>query len=140
LACVAETKGKRTSKEADEKMEKATKLLGDYEREHLIQNKDLTKDKERENTFLKRMDGAKSKDQSRSAFLSGFKAASQSKVRLAPVVITHTNTNPKKDEDNFQDKTTFRVDFILQESLPRTDTNTEVVPRECRLVMVVFVI
>ncbi|KAH9979610.1 hypothetical protein BGW80DRAFT_1455295 [Lactifluus volemus] len=60
------------------------------------------------------MDGAKSKDQSRSAFFSGFKAASQS----------------KKDEDNFQDKTTFRVDFILQESLPHTNTNTEVVPQE----------
>jgi hypothetical protein len=137
LDCIAETKGKRTSKEADKKLEDATKLLGDYEREYLFNNEDPTKYEEREMTFLKRMDEAKSKDQSRSAALSGLKAVSHSKVRLALVVLTHADTDPKKYEP--QDKTKFRVDFFLQESLPSTATNIAVVTRECRLVIVVSV-
>jgi hypothetical protein len=113
LDCVAETKGKRTSKEADKKLKDATKLLGDYERKYLFNNEDPTEYELQGKTFLKRMDEAKSKDQSRSAFLSGLKAVYHSKVRLAPVVLTQTKIDPKKHEDELQDEAKFRVDFFL---------------------------
>jgi hypothetical protein len=143
LDSVAETNEKRTSKEADEILENAIKSLGDYKRRYLSNNEARDPEREREKMFLKRMDDAKSKDQSRSGLLSVLKAVSHSKVRLTPVVLTHTNTDPKKHEDELEDKKTFLVEFFLQESLPSADTNTTLVPRvtrEIRLAIVVSVI
>jgi hypothetical protein len=88
LSCAADAKGK-TSKEADQKMKEATKLLGDYERKYHLKDQDPTEYIKQDNTLLKMMDEARSKDKSSSTMLSKLKERFHSKVRLAPVDLLH---------------------------------------------------
>jgi hypothetical protein len=116
LDSIAQTEGKTTSEVADEKLDKATEKLGEYERKYCFKE-GSTEYKTRDETFLKRMEKAKSKDKSRSSPLSKLKAVFQ------------------------KDEPTFSVDFRLQESCLQkslistgtatgSDTDT-IVRREC---------
>jgi hypothetical protein len=82
LSCAADAKGK-TSKEADEKFQEATELLGDYDRK--LKGQNPAENGKWDSTVFKRMEEAKSKDKSSSTMLSKLKVMFHSKVRLVPV-------------------------------------------------------
>jgi hypothetical protein len=88
LSFAADAKGK-TSKEADEKFQEATELLGDYERKSLLKGQNPSENGRRDSTVFKRMEEAKSKDKSSSTMLSKLKEKFHSKVRLVPVDLLH---------------------------------------------------
>jgi hypothetical protein len=129
LSCAAEANGK-ISKEADEKFQKATDLLGDYERNCYFKNEDPTVYEKNDRTVIKRMGAAKSEDKSSSTILSKLKEKFHSKVRVAPVSLPHTNTDPQIHEDESSVPTAV-VEFHLLES--PTDKEPTIVERECWL-------
>ena len=135
MNCAADAKGK-TSKEADEKFQEATELLGDYERKSRCKDQNPADNGKWDVTVFKRMEEAKSKDKSSSTMLSKLKEKFHLKVRLVLYLLTYciTNTDPKTHEEQSQEPTTV-VKFLLRES--PTDINPTVVHRECRLVVIV---
>jgi hypothetical protein len=88
LNCAADAKGK-TSKEADEKFQEATELLGDYERKSRCKDQNPADNGKWDATVFKRMEEAKSKDKSSSTMLSKLKEKFHLKVRLVPVDLLH---------------------------------------------------
>jgi hypothetical protein len=123
LSCAAETKGK-TTKEADQKMEEATKLLDNYERKYLFRDEDPTVYQRRDRTVLKRMDEAMSKDKSLSS--STILPKLKSIVRLTHVALPHINIDPQMRRDD--EIPTRVVEFLLCQS--PTDEHPTVVYRE----------
>jgi hypothetical protein len=88
LSCAADAKGK-TSKEADEKFQEATELLGDYERKSLLKDQNPPENGKWDSMVFKRMEEAKSKDKSSSTMLSKLKVMFHLKVRLVHVDLLH---------------------------------------------------
>lgn len=116
----------RTSKEVDEKFERALEALGCYET-------DLS-DNGRTNTATvrERMKTAKAKDKSSSTTIFNLwkKMKLSPKVRLVRTTSPHANAKPQATEDERSEPTTI-VEFLLLKSLP--DNSPIIVKRKRRI-------
>jgi hypothetical protein len=116
----------RTSKEVDDKLERALEALGSYET-------DLSNNS-RANivTVHERMKMAKAKDKSSSTTIFNLwkKMKLSPKVRLVYTTSPHANAKPQAMEDERSEPTTI-VEFLLLKSLP--DNSPTIVTRKRRI-------
>ncbi len=120
----------RTSKEVDEKFERALEALGCYETE--LSNNRRTATTSNTVTVRERMKTAKAKDKSSSTTIFNLwkKMKLSSKVRLVHMTSPHANANPQATEDERSEPTTI-VEFLLLKSLP--DNSPTIVKRKRRI-------
>jgi len=119
----------RTSKEVDEKFERALEALGCYETE--LSNNRRTVTTTNTVTVRERMKTAKAKDKSSSTTIFNLwkKMKLSSKVRLVHPTSPHANANPQATEDERSETTI--VEFHLLKSLP--DNSPTIVKRKRRI-------
>ena len=135
LSSAADITVKKTSKEVDEKFERAIEVLSHYETE-CPPKKPVSPDG-RPMTVLERMAAAKAKDMSSLTTLKVLKEKLSLKVRSAPttpprtVLTTSVTVNHYKATDEEQPEPTAVVEFLLLKSLP--DKCPTIVKRKCRV-------
>ena len=121
---------KKTSKEVDEKLERAIEVLSHYETEY-HPNKPVSCDG-RSLTVLERMATAKAKEKRSSTIWNAFKEKLSLRVRFCVYNTSRNDTNNhRKATKEEQPEPTTVVEFLLLKSLP--DKCPTIVKRECRV-------
>jgi len=120
LRSAADITVKKTSKEVDEKFERAIEVLSHYETE-CHPKKPVSRDGH-PMTVLGRMGTAKAKDKSSSTILNGWKEKLSLKVRSAPItppraVLTTTTRQPRRNNQNRQRSSSFSSSSPCQTSV-----------------------